>query len=145
MKYSVEVKPKVCITNCTSENLAYVLPRSPEGSHRPNFKMFLIWFSYLRVSVGKIKNIFVQFVINTFISREKQITNKILTLHLIKIRTIIENEYIPKALITVQLCAQVVIDQAFLDRFENQCCHQLWYAKWNRKLCSQDWPYRSLR
>ena len=30
-------------------------------------------------------------------------------------RTIIENEYIPKTLITVQLCAQVVIDQAFVD------------------------------
>ena len=53
------------MTNCTSENLAYVLPRSPTGSHRPKFKMFLIWFSLLRESVGKIKNIFVQFVLHT--------------------------------------------------------------------------------
>jgi inosine-uridine nucleoside N-ribohydrolase len=37
-------------------------------------------------------------------------------------RSIIENEYIPKTLVTVQLCAQVVIDKSFVDRFENQCC-----------------------
>jgi inosine-uridine nucleoside N-ribohydrolase len=37
-------------------------------------------------------------------------------------RTIVDNQHFPKTLITIQLCAQVIIDAHFVDNFERQCC-----------------------
>lgn len=38
-------------------------------------------------------------------------------------RMIIDSQYFPKTLITIQLCAQVIIDDVFVDYFERQCCN----------------------